>query len=656
MSAREAPTFNPPGLASLPPEILHLILQWLPAEDAYFARFLCRSVRPAAAERVEKAVAEMIAEKDPNSFVDFYRNTLSDSEFRTDGDVERSAESTAGLFRRVGLQPGLVCYEMLVPLDHCERGTVLKHLNASKADVRLALEYFAAVDSEAQGNYHHACLLEAGLTYREAFEVVQSLRRTSFTNRWIMVVSLKSNLWNPKKYEGRSRAEVLLTDFCDDLRRNANKFDEDGEIYEALAPIMRWFDTDELRDVLKHLDVSWYVRGKIWSQIVREELGNEIPDEVWRRVTREVFDVFDDETTQKDFMDFLHAAQHVVRWWYFVPLFLDEDLWPRDRKLQIWDFLKAVCIMFSYESRKDEMVPGAGNAILAIVDYENRIEPDRIRLCLEKTREPVPWDAACAQIVDSLEGSHKGDRMRWNRITAVFQTPEIPIKCLTKMIFSVLGDPDPLPEDFAEQWLVWHVRLPSGGFYASKVADFVKSVITSTSRLAMWLRFERGRGLDASQVDKAHLLLVALLGAVRPKYDETEYPVWIAGIQVEPRTWNDFVGEIVCDIYDALERHKGRHAWRHMGRVLGSGCGRTEVGIGGETLWKIRKLVESFRKDDDVVQFVSGFLEIEPGQHVAAILEGHRTDLDKAETIEARANLLKTLIQLGDNFGEVRLP
>lgn len=62
---------SPPRLETLPREVLDYVLDYLPAIDAYFLRYVCRALRWPAVARVERAVAEMVANDDADAFYDF---------------------------------------------------------------------------------------------------------------------------------------------------------------------------------------------------------------------------------------------------------------------------------------------------------------------------------------------------------------------------------------------------------------------------------------------------------------------------------------------------------------------------------------------------------------------------------------------------------
>lgn len=109
----------PPHLNSLPLELHHLIFEWLPAEDAYFARFLSRNLRVAGVNRVDKALAEMVAKKDPDGVSDFLDACFRLFKARTGRDPGQTVKSLGGLLLRAGLEPGAVWYKILA--DYYQR-------------------------------------------------------------------------------------------------------------------------------------------------------------------------------------------------------------------------------------------------------------------------------------------------------------------------------------------------------------------------------------------------------------------------------------------------------------------------------------------------------------------------------------------------------
>lgn len=650
-----------PRLNTLPAELLYLIFQWLPAETAYFVRFVCRALRGTAAHRVEKALAAMIAAEEPYAVVDFLNNITQLAEKASGSRVRRSVESVGGLLACAGLRPGAVCYEIL---DLCSigptserngcRGKLLCRLGASKAEVRLALEHFclanqADEDREAEGDEFANCLLHCGLSRADAIEVALSLRRTDFSRRWIMVHDIMLKMEDEGAY---NEGESMVSSFAQRLLVDVVKkglLKADIRLREMLTPVISRFRLHAIPDVFEHLEtiLDWKLRGTLLWSVVDAEDADLRENNRWDEVYDTAISLLRATTSTEDFWGFFENCDMDMA--LFTPYLLDGDRWPSDHPVQVLRFTEDALKDFRFHfpwlsgdefsnAKHNSALRWAKSTIRAILAY-GRLDLRRICAFILKTRISLPWAEAC---VAELATPGPLEQIRSGKVMVILLGSDMPSWSLAYVLSKRLDEGG--RRTVTRGMFLPHLRNQNGELVAHKVAQLTVQAVLGTPDQ------DTAKPIQMPVWRRGGLLLDKMLDGLRPgTLLQSEV---LKRIPFE--SWEGFLGEVVVAILSELSNYANRATLRNLGQILGSIPDEESYSIAQIPLWQVRGLTELLGSDEDVLEFASGVVHREPGsQAFAAVEEVHRRCDGTIFEEGYLSDLLETLLGLHDDFGQV---
>lgn len=409
------------SLETLPVEILDYLLDYLPALDAYFLRFVCRALRWPAVARVDRAVAEMVRNGDGDAFFDFTCDAPRHSIQRAGVEVAESWRTHARWLARAKLDPGsAMALGMIMPTTESTLGSlqieakIFRELKPSRLQVKAAVEYVAMInvtlkpDVLAVGLFYF--LSNVGMSRDDMIFVAERLRRVPFIVYWILGYLILED--DPRQFPAIFRTFFRALASQEDLPpESATDFVKD--LTSRARPVLGRVPARHGGLVFKFCSFQPSVQGALFAEMIHD---SDVVDAVdaetatdYVRVLQEIVSRWP-KISRTGFEEFYERFCTLVLWIDVVPGFLDPERCPDQCPIRAdWFISDNISRALGYLGPVDEEIRTPSELldakraarsmeeneirqfIRSVLAYPGRISRERLYDLLDKRSNRVPW-------------------------------------------------------------------------------------------------------------------------------------------------------------------------------------------------------------------------------------------------------------------------
>lgn len=685
----------PPRLDQLAIELLDHILAYLPAAEAYFLRHASRGLTSSAARRVELAVAEMVARDDSHAFIEFYAIVATQAIARTRASLRLRWESKAALLRRAKLRPNsamaleIIATMRWTGLSLMENARIFAALDPSDENLRAAADFiFLSMANDALHQPEELAtavavfLTNIGGTHHDLLSIVARLRKPPFMVRWIIEFVVRD--------AEKDHPDNWFAPFCkrffealsssDEFRRE-NPTDED--VVDSLKSLARFVSPLQAADLLRHCPLNWSGRGQLFSS-----MAHEVDAEERSLGAIHYFRILADIIGQGPgiwpggFIYFFLEAHKVCPTWYeLVPYFLDEDLWPAEKKVQadcflddrIWKSLgyrvpeneedygygehgQAHSDFGSYSEQDAEEAEAVGikTVVRAILDHPGRISSRRLGHFFDSASNPRTWTALGLEEATSLDEPAVSEQRIADVISSLPPLPVYETADMLRQILKTRGEEgvkdcympfvlssDALPRA-ANEW------KGCSGYLGKLAARLLFADFSSNDGLPLF----DGEDTRPFMSESSQRLLALIFERIRSRVVGPAN----SNLSAESKTGLQlFIGHTIVACFGCLK--DTAKTIRNLGLIFAPGQHAQRsltpsYAIGGVAVSEIKDLLDLLKSVDDVKDFAAGLLARRPGKAAAVVAESTVAEL-KGQTLKNKdkAALLERFLSMGRLFG-----